>query len=402
MSHSTRSGYSVLWIILLASLTALGPLSIDMYLPAFPVMAADLNTSIKHISNSLPAFFAGLVIGQLIYGPISDAIGRKKPLYIGLMVFIVASFLCAFVKNDNILILLRFFQALGGSVGVVMARAAIRDKLDIQQASQALASMMIVMGIAPIIAPVIGSYILMISFWQMIFILLGIIGCINLFFIHFYFQDTLPDRLRQTIRFSHAIENYKLILQDKNFSYACLICFLSGTAMFTYINAASAIFMDYFKLSEKHFSYFFALNSLGIILVSYTGKSLSHYLTVLQKLLLGIICQVCGAGLLTLSQILQFNHMSISVIGLFLVVSAVGLTTPNATAIAMSNQAMRAGAASAVIGACHFSGGIISGFILFILNFNILINATIIMISASCLSLLVYLTGRYSGKLYIS
>ena len=152
--------YSTAWILLLALLTSLGPLSIDMYLPALPVMASEFGVSTQMVANSLPAYFLGLALGQLIYGPLSDRIGRKPPLYIGLVLFSLASMLCVFAHNEWGLIAARILQALGGCVGVVIARAAIRDRLDLQTSAQAFSSMMIVMTIAPIIEPTLGAWVL--------------------------------------------------------------------------------------------------------------------------------------------------------------------------------------------------------------------------------------------------
>ena len=152
-----KKTYSTSWIMLLALLTALGPLSIDMYLPALPQMAKDFGVSTQMVANTLPAYFLGLAIGQLIYGPLSDRIGRKKPLYFGLSLYVVASLLCVLASNEWALIAARVLQALGGCVGVVIARAAIRDRLDMNASAQAFASMMIVMGVAPIFGTNFGS-----------------------------------------------------------------------------------------------------------------------------------------------------------------------------------------------------------------------------------------------------
>ena len=149
--------------MLLALFTSLGPLSIDMYLPALPQMAQDFQVTTQQIANTLPAYFLGLAIGQLIYGPISDRIGRKKPLYFGMALYSLAGILCVLAQDEWSLIAARVLQALGGCVGVVMARAAIRDRLDVQGSAQAFASMMIVMGIAPIMAPTLGALILRIG-----------------------------------------------------------------------------------------------------------------------------------------------------------------------------------------------------------------------------------------------
>ena len=190
VQQSTQQ-YSTAWIMLLALLTSLGPLSIDMYLPALPQMAQDFGVSTQMVANTLPAYFLGLALGQLVYGPLSDRIGRKTPLYFGLILYIVASMLCIFATNEWSLIAARILQAVGGCVGVVIARAAIRDRLDMHASAQAFASMMIVMGIAPIIAPSLGAMVLKFFSWHAVFVFLTLMGVICLLCIHFFFKESL-------------------------------------------------------------------------------------------------------------------------------------------------------------------------------------------------------------------
>ena len=194
MTHSTTDSipqtkptrpYSMGWIAILALLTALGPLSIDMYLPALPAMAADLSVKTALVANSLPAYFFGLALGQLVYGPLSDRVGRKLPLYFGLSLFVVASLACAFADNISMLLVARFFQALGGCVGVVIARAAIRDHLSMSDSAQAYSMLLLVMGVAPILAPVLGSWLLLVTGWQGIFVVLVAVGILCLGLVHF-------------------------------------------------------------------------------------------------------------------------------------------------------------------------------------------------------------------------
>lgn len=203
--------YDTSWILLLALLTSLGPLSIDMYIPAFPEMANDFQVSPHRIANTLAAYFLGLALGQLVYGPISDRIGRKKPLYFGLALYCVASLACIVAPNEWALIFARFIQALGGCVGVVMARAAIRDRLDLQSSSQAFSSMMIVMGIAPVVAPIIGAFILEYFSWHAIFITLTFIGLFCLICVHLFFEETLSNERRMSISTNQVLILYRAI-----------------------------------------------------------------------------------------------------------------------------------------------------------------------------------------------
>ena len=204
MLKPSPKAYPNSWILLLALLTALGPLSIDMYLPALPLMAEDFGVSTQMVANSLPAYFLGLAVGQLVYGPLSDRIGRKTPLYIGLSLYILASLLCVFAYNEWSLIAARILQALGGCVGVVIARAAIRDRLDLHSSAQAFSSMMIVATIAPIMAPMLGAWVLLFFDWHIIFAFLTLMGMIAWLCVHFFFEETLVPERRLTLSFNQG------------------------------------------------------------------------------------------------------------------------------------------------------------------------------------------------------
>lgn len=376
---STGKPYSIFWIMLLALFTSLGPLSIDMYLPALPQMATDFQVSTLQMANTLPAYFMGLAIGQLIYGPISDRIGRKKPLYFGMALYAVASLLCILAPDHWSLIAARILQALGGCVGVVMARAAIRDCLDVQSSAQAFAQMMIVMGVAPIMAPVIGAVMLQYFEWQSIFILLSIIGLICLLCVHFFFEETLKVENRLKLNFKQVLILYSNILQDKSFRLPMLAGCLSGASLFCYISSASAVFMDGYGLSQQHFAFAFALNAMGIILISACNKRLANQFNVFQRLKIGGLIQVSGAIILLIAGFLSIAPMALVMLGMFLAVSGIGFTGPNAMAIAMAQQGARAGTASAIMGSAQFACGLVGGVILNFLLWGALLNMALLM-----------------------
>lgn len=372
--------YSIFWIMLLALFTSLGPLSIDMYLPALPQMAEDFQVSTLQIANTLPAYFMGLAIGQLIYGPISDRIGRKKPLYFGMALYAVASLLCILAPDHWSLIAARILQALGGCVGVVMARAAIRDCLDVQSSAQAFAQMMIVMGVAPVMAPVIGAVMLQYFEWQGIFILLSIIGLICLLCVHFFFDETLKIENRLKLNFKQVLILYSSILQDKSFRLPMLAGCLSGASLFCYISSASAVFMDGYGLTQKQFAFAFALNAMGIILISACNKQLARRFSVFQRLKIGGWIQVSGAIILLIAGFLSLAPMALVMLGMFLAVSGIGFTGPNAMAIAMAQQGARAGTASAIMGSAQFACGLIGGIILNFLFWDVILNMAVLMV----------------------
>ncbi|MEB3767486.1 multidrug effflux MFS transporter [Acinetobacter sp. MD2] len=383
MSHTAEKNYPISWILLLAFLTALGPLSIDMYLPALPQMAHDLHTTQQKVANSLPAYFFGLAVGQLIYGPISDRIGRKTPLYFGLSLYILGCLLCVYATSDWTLIAARVIQALGGCVGVVIARAAIRDRLDVEGSAQAFSSMMIVMGIAPVVAPTLGAWILAFFSWHSIFKLLALIGLICLCSVHFFFKETLALEKRLHLNVKQIFLLYGNILQDKHFVLPMLCGCLGGGALFAYINSATAILMGQYHLSQQQFAYVFGLNALGITLMSWVNKHSVAYLSVFQRLLLGGLIQIVGTVLLLIAG--YFEHFPLWVImcGMFAVVSSIGLSGPNAMALAMAQQGARAGTASAIMGSMQFMVGLLGGVLLNFLFGTALLNMAIVMLLSS-------------------
>lgn len=382
--NSQQKQYSMQWIVLLALFTSLGPLSIDMYLPALPDMADYFDVTTQQIANTLPAYFFGLAVGQLIYGPLSDRIGRKKPLYFGMALYTFASLLCVFAPDDWSLIVARVLQALGGCVGVVMARAAIRDKLDLNASAQAFANMMMVMGLAPIVAPLLGAFVLYIFPWQAVFIVLAIIGLFCLICVHIWFDETLPVERRLKLNFKQVMLLYSAIFQDKSFRLPMWSGCLTGAALFCYISSAPAVFMDQFSIDRQLFAVLFGFNALGIIILSSLNKRLANKLSIYRRLQIGGTIQVLGSAMLFLVSWLNDPSLVIVMIGLFMTVSGIGFTGPNSMALAMAKQGARAGTASAIMGSMQFSLGLLGGVVLNFLTATPLMNMGVLMLIFTC------------------
>lgn len=381
MSEQTaQRQYSIGWIMLLALLTALGPLSIDMYLPALPQMAHDFGVSTQMVANTLPAYFFGLAVGQLVYGPLSDRIGRKKPLYFGLALYAVASLFCVLATNEWGLIAARILQALGGCVGVVMARAAIRDRLDVQGSAQAFSSMMIVMGLAPILAPMIGAWILIWFPWQAIFIALSIVGAICWLCVHFFFKETLAIDKRLKLSPYQVVTLYGAIFKDASFRLPMFAGCLTGAALFCYISSAPAVFMDQYGLNQQEFAYAFGLNAFGIMLMSSLNKHLTSRVEITKRLKAGSLVQVTGAIIVFIAGLIPGAPLWLVMLGLFLAISGIGLTGPNAMALAMSKQGARAGTASAIMGSMQFACGLLGGVLLNFLIWSASLNMGVMMV----------------------
>lgn len=383
--------YSTGWIMLLALFTALGPLSIDMYLPALPQMAQDFNVSTLQVANTLPAYFFGLALGQLIYGPISDRIGRKKPLYFGMSLFTIASLLCVLAPDHWSLIAARILQALGGCVGVVMARAAIRDRLDIQGSAQAFASMMIVMGIAPVIAPSFGALILKFFSWQAVFVALSLIGVICLLCVHFLFKETLAPERRLNINLKQVFILYGSIFKDRSFIFPMMAGCFTGAALFCYISSAPAVLMDGYHLTQQQFAFAFGFNAFGIMILASINTRLSNKFSVIQRLIIGGIIQCTGAAIIVVAGLMVHAPLVVVMLGLFFTVSGIGFTGPNAMALAMSKQGARAGTASAIMGSMQFACGLIGGVLLNFLVWSPVFNMGILMLLFTVLGFLAIL-----------
>lgn len=260
-----------------------------------------------------------------------------------------------------------------------MARAAIRDKLDLQHAAQAFSSMMIVMGLAPILAPLLGSLILYYFNWQGIFWVLGAIGMVCFICVHFFFEETHSAEHRLRLSFKQVVLLYSTILQDRRFRVPMLAGCLTGAALFCYISSGAAVFMEQFYLEPHIFAYLFGLNAFGIILFSSLNKRLAKQLSVYQRLKIGGLIQVVASlSLLVLSWV-EHPPLVFMMIGLFMAVAGIGFTGPNAMALAMADQGARAGTASAIMGSAQFTFGLLGGVVLNFLTGTPLMNMALLM-----------------------
>ncbi|MBF7685618.1 multidrug effflux MFS transporter [Acinetobacter sp. B10A] len=372
--------YTATWLCVLATLTALGPFSIDMYLSALPSMAKDLHVTTSNIASTLPAYFMGLAFGQLIYGPLTDHFGRRKPLFFGLMLYVLSSLVCVFATQLETLILARIAQALGGCVGVVVARSAIRDRLEGAEAAQAFSSLMAVQGLAPVLAPLFGSVVLAYFEWRAIFICLFSLGTIALIFSWFHFPETLPKARRKKHTVYSALHGYVALIRDAGFIIPSVASGLLMGLMFTYINSASELFIDKLHASTGFFSVLFSINAFGLVIVANINR-------ILSKTYPPLLLLKCGGGLQFLATLFLLfiafsNQVSITtlMVGLFFIVACVGLVAPNATVLALASQGQQAGQASALLGALQFFFGLISGAILAILPLDLIHNMTLIML----------------------
>ncbi|WP_290000390.1 multidrug effflux MFS transporter [Faucicola atlantae] len=364
--------YPTVWIILLGLIIAVDPLSIDMYLPALPTMAQDFGVVTRWIANSVPAYFIGLVVGQLFYEPLSDRIGRIRPLYVGTVVYVVACVICATTTSVAVLFAGRTLQALGACVGSVVVRAMIRDCLNPTQMAKAFSLMTLVMGIAPILAPSLGSLLLQISSWRAIFWFLAGFGVLSLMLIKVFLQETLPPDRRHVLPLRQVLRQYVDLLKDTRFRYPALGAGLLMGSMFVYISAAPQLMMEEYGVSATHFSWIFGMNAAGFIGLTQVNQWLVGRVKLVQLLRIGALVQVSAAGTLMTLGLLFGTHAWLWAVlaSIFCCIAGLGLTQPNAGAIALAFQKHRAGMASALQGSLNFIVGIFGGLLLNVFALN--------------------------------
>ncbi|MGE8046413.1 multidrug effflux MFS transporter [Pseudomonas monteilii] len=341
-------------ILILGALSAFGPLAIDFYLPAFPAMAQAFATDEKHVQTTLAAYFLGLSVGQLAYGPIADRFGRRLPLLFGVGLFVIASLVCAFAPTLDALIAARFVQALGGCAGMVLSRAIVSDRCEPIDAAKVFSQLMLVMGLAPILAPMLGGLLVSVSGWQSIFLVLGLFSALCLVAVYLGLSESMPAHLpRQPL--SGALRQYGRLLRDRAFVGHALTGGIAIAGMFAYIAGSPFVFIKLYGVPAEHYGWLFGINAAGFILVAQVNARLLARRG--PAVLLGRAVWVYVAAALTLLLVATLRPAALwpLLVPLFVCIASLGCIAPNASACAMAGQGARAGSASALMGCMQFS-----------------------------------------------
>lgn len=343
-------------LLILGSLAAFGPLTIDMYLPAFPQIEEDFGTSASFTQLSLTACLLGLALGQIIVGPISDVRGRKGPLIVALIAYSIASILCALSPSIWMLIALRFIQGLAGAAGIVLSRASIRDLYSGPDLTKFFAMLMLITGAAPILAPVVGGQLLQWMPWQGVFVVLAGIGLVVLLSVIVGLPDTLAPENRSAGGMRDLTKTFKGLIRNKLFIGYAATQGLVGAGMFSYISGSSFVLQNVFSVSAQTYGFLFALNGAGLIIASQTTGRLAARVGEKRLLAVGLLIAVSGALILLLA-VLFTNQLILVMLGLFLAVSSVGIVGPSCFALAMADQEKNAGSAAALLGLMQYIVG---------------------------------------------
>ncbi|MBB3111898.1 DHA1 family bicyclomycin/chloramphenicol resistance-like MFS transporter [Paenibacillus phyllosphaerae] len=358
------SGTKRLWMaIILGSLSAFGPLSLDMYLPALPALADDLDTSTSLAQLSLTACMLGLSLGQLLAGPLSDVRGRRMPLLVGLLVYAVSSVLCVWTTNIWAFLALRFIQGLAGAAGIVISRAMVRDVYSGTELTKFFSLLMLVNGAAPILAPIIGAQILRFGEWPTVFIVLAAYGLLMLVAVGGGLGETLPPERRMAGGVGETLRTFKRLIADRTFmGYALTQGFIMA-GMFAYISGSPFVLQDIYGVSPQTFSLVFALNGLGIILATQITGRVAGKFGEAKLLVIGMGLAFIG-GFVLLAMLAIEAPLAAVLPPLFFVVASVGVVSTSGFSLALQNHGQNAGSASALLGLLSFIiGGIAAPFV---------------------------------------
>ena len=348
-------------VLVLGALCTISPFSIDMYLPGFPEMAEKLNTPISNIQLSLTAYLVGIAIGQLFYGPLLDKYGRKKPLYAGLAIYILASVGCALSQTVENLIIMRFLQAVGGCAGMVSAQAIVRDIFPVEKTAQAMSLLVLVIAVSPMIAPALGGFVTAAYDWHWVFIILAVLTAIIwIATVIVLPAGALPDK-EVSLKPKQVWRSYLKVLENRQFLVYMLAGGIAGAAPFAYIASSADVFMNLYGVSEHQFGWIFAILAFAMIGSTQLNHVLLKKFSSQQIINFSLHYQSFTGILLVLG--VYFNLFNVySLIGLmFVFLTAHGLNGPNTTALSMAPFSRNAGSASAMLGSMRMAiGGIVT------------------------------------------
>lgn len=374
-------------IVLLGLLTAIVPFTIDMYLPGFPDIAKSMGTTITKVALSLSSFFIGMGLGQLMYGPLLDRFGRKKPLYAGLLLYCITSIGCAYAVSIEVLIILRFIQAVGACAGTIAATAMVRDLFPPEESAKIFSFLILVLSASPMLAPTIGSYLTTSFGWPSIFITLTILIIIIFLGVFFFLPESKKADKEYSLKITLIAQRYRAVLQEPEFVVYAIIGGLGFASLFSYIASSPGVFMEHFRLSQKQYGWLFAFMASGLIIFSQVNTLLLKRYKSEFIILHALILQNCFGVLLIILSFLSLNNFWITIGVLFLYLSSIGLIMPNGSALSMKPFEQNAGSASALLGFIQMGLGSVATILIGTLNIQTVLPMALTIMTCSLLGL---------------
>lgn len=397
---------SLLVTLILGGLTATPPLAMDMYLPALPEVTQSLHAPAATVQLTLTACLAGMALGQLVVGPMSDRWGRRKPLLIGLAVYIVATALCAFAPTVELLVAFRLAQGLAGAAGIVIARAVARDLYDGVAMARFFSTLMLISGVAPIVAPLIGGQILRITDWRGVFVVLTAVGAALTAVVWAKLPETLPPADRHGGGVGEALGSMRRLIGDRAFAGYMLTGGFAFAALFAYVAASPFVVQEIYGASPQTFSLLFGLNSIGLVIMGQiNGKILVGRVRLDKVLGLGLAVVVVAAVALLLMSLGVFGEAGLVPVAaaLFVLMSAMGITLPNTQTLALMRTRHAAGSASALLGTTSFLIGAIASPLVGVAGEDTAVPMAVVQLAAALVALACFLgmcrpwNGRTKG-----
>ena len=393
---------SMLFVILiLGALSTLSPLSIDMYLPAFTQMAEAFHTTVATISLSISSYFIGLSLGQIFYGPVLDRFGRKKPTYFGLILFIVASIGCLKSPTVEWLIGFRFLQALGGSVAAVSSTAMVRDFFHAREAAKIFSILMLILGVSPLFAPTIGSLITVTFGWPAIFIALISIVSLTLLATYFFLPEGHEPDPSISLRPGPIVKEFIAILKEPQFTTYTLAGAFSFSGLFVYVAGSPIIFMNVFQVSVRLYGIIFAALSVGAIGGGQVNILLARKFRIESIFLTALLTQVATSLLFVVGALFGWWGLTETLVLLFICISCLGLTYPNAAAIALAPFSKNAGSASALLGFLQMGVGALASSAVGLLGSSSILPIAASLLGSSLVGTFILFYGRTKIKVDI-
>jgi DHA1 family bicyclomycin/chloramphenicol resistance-like MFS transporter len=393
MNQTIRKSHFYL-ILILGLLTAIGPLSIDMYLPAFPNIALGLNTSVSKVMLSLSSFFVGISLGQLLYGPLLERFGRKTPLYFGLGLYAIAAFGCATAMSVESLIVFRFFQALGGCVGMVASRAMVRDLFEVKDNAKVFSTLMLVVAVSPIIAPTLGGYISSIFGWRYIFGMLIFVIALIILGVYFLLPESKKPDPNFSLKPSNILKGFAAIIKEPQFAVYTFTGAVAYAGLYAYISGSPYVFMEVFGVTEQHYGWIFAIVAGGLITASQFNSRLLKKYKSEQIIKAALTAQGIIGIVLVSTSIFGYSELYSTIVLVLLFLCCQGFLFPNASALSMAPFAKNAGNASALMGFIQMSVGAFMSALVSILHNTSTLPMTGVMAFCTLTASLIFYIGR--------